>query len=160
MTPQERIEAHIIGEMRDDQCWITSFCDTPTSEYAQMSHCGQKASVHRLAWEIHNCQPVPPGLHVLHSCDNPKCCNPSHLVLGTNVNNKHDMVAKNRHWPNAKGYKKTKSGRYQARILINGKHTHLGTFDTPEEAHAAYLKAREEYVNSLTPFTHDHPTRS
>lgn len=35
-------------------------------------------------------------------------------------------------------------GRYQARIQINGEQFHLGTFDSPELAHAAYLDARRE----------------
>jgi len=34
--------------------------------------------------------------------------------------------------------------RYRAEITINRKSKHLGMFDTAEEAHAAYLKAKEE----------------
>ncbi len=44
-----------------------------------------------------------------------------------------------------KGYvKNTASGKYQARIRNNYKITHLGTYNTPEEAHAAYMKAKQE----------------
>lgn len=32
--------------------------------------------------------------------------------------------------------------RFRAAIKVNGRHIHLGTFDTPEQAHAAYLAAK------------------
>lgn len=34
-------------------------------------------------------------------------------------------------------------GRYRARIKSGGRYVHLGLFDTPEAAHAAYLNARQ-----------------
>jgi hypothetical protein len=34
---------------------------------------------------------------------------------------------------------------WRATITINWKHTHLGRFDTPEEAHAAYCEAARKY---------------
>lgn len=39
---------------------------------------------------------IPKNMCVCHQCDNPKCCNPNHLFLGTNRDNAEDMFRKNR----------------------------------------------------------------
>lgn len=50
---------------------------------------------HRVAWELTN-GPILEGLHILHECDNPKCCNPNHLFLGTQRDNNLDRDVKGR----------------------------------------------------------------
>ena len=51
---------------------------------------------HRVSWKLHNKLEIPVGMHVMHSCDNPKCVNPAHLSVGTPKQNHDDMVAKGR----------------------------------------------------------------
>lgn len=50
---------------------------------------------HRVAYHLAR-GPFPDHLHVLHKCDNPPCCNPAHLFLGTAADNAADKVAKGR----------------------------------------------------------------
>lgn len=50
---------------------------------------------HRMAWYIHTGEKPGDSL-VMHTCDNPGCCNPDHLRLGTNSDNMADMVSKGR----------------------------------------------------------------
>lgn len=46
---------------------------------------------------------IPPSIEVMHSCDNPPCCNPIHLSTGTSGDNKQDAISKNRmFWQRAK----------------------------------------------------------
>lgn len=54
---------------------------------------------HVVSWLIHF-GPIPDGLWVLHKCDNPECCRPDHLFLGTPQDNSRDSVRKGR-WVNS-----------------------------------------------------------
>lgn len=49
----------------------------------------------RFAWELAN-GPIPSGLEVMHSCDNPPCVRLSHLSLGTHTDNMRDKMRKGR----------------------------------------------------------------
>lgn len=57
---------------------------------------GTRYTANRLAWAIANDQPVPAGMYVLHHCDNPSCCNPAHLYLGSQKENMRDMYQRGR----------------------------------------------------------------
>jgi hypothetical protein len=40
--------------------------------------------------------PIPDGMLVLHTCDNPPCVNPDHLYLGTWKDNMQDRIKRGR----------------------------------------------------------------
>jgi hypothetical protein len=78
-------------------CWVhLSSC--ADRWYGQLQVNGRKCSAHRFSWELHN-GPVPPGLWVLHRCDNKACVYPVHLFLGTHRDNVADREAKGRGVP-------------------------------------------------------------
>ena len=64
--------------------------------YGELVYRQEKRSAHRLAWEFRH-GPVADGKHVLHTCDNKRCCNPGHLFVGADRENVDDKVAKRRH---------------------------------------------------------------
>lgn len=50
---------------------------------------------HRVAYAF-LADSIPDGLIVRHKCDNPGCCNPSHLEVGTQADNIMDMMVRER----------------------------------------------------------------
>lgn len=53
---------------------------------------------HRWAW-AEEYGDIPDGMLVCHTCDNPPCCNPEHMFLGTDEDNARDRAAKGRSGP-------------------------------------------------------------
>ena len=83
----------------DGECWISTYA----LNHNGYCHVSGGRRLHRIAWEAHNAEPIPPGMVVMHTCDNRACFNPEHLVLGTQRENIHDCIAKGRRATNRGG---------------------------------------------------------
>jgi hypothetical protein len=79
-----------------DECWEWT-AGTNDDGYGVIKVDGRDTGAHRIAWVlIARRGPVPDGMVVMHSCDNPPCVNPAHLSLGTVADNNADRHAKGR----------------------------------------------------------------
>lgn len=101
LTGEEKFWSNIyIGN--EDECWEWKSL-SGTSRYVYTKFNGQDCGGHRLAYEIIY-GGIPKGLYVCHTCDNPPCCNPNHLFLGTHQDNVDDRERKGRNrLPYSKG---------------------------------------------------------
>lgn len=78
----------------ENECW-NWMCGRLISGYGMFYLQRKNLKSHRVAWALSNND--NPGDHlVCHRCDNPRCCNPAHLFLGSHSDNIQDMLAKNR----------------------------------------------------------------
>lgn len=79
-----------------DECWPWRG-HLESRGYGRFFLNGRMTGAHRVAYQFVR-GPIPPRLMVCHRCDNPACCNPDHLWLGTARENTRDMIAKGRRW--------------------------------------------------------------
>lgn len=88
---EERLSAH---SRPDGECvvWTRS---RNRAGYGQIQINGRATMAHRAAYEASK-GPIPEGLIVRHTCDNPPCIKPDHLILGTVADNNRDKAERGR----------------------------------------------------------------
>lgn len=82
---------HLKTEKIHRGCWIWKGTKT-NKGYGKTT---KSKLVHRLSWEAFKGK-IPLLMNVLHHCDEPACCNPEHLFLGSQKENVQDMCQKGR----------------------------------------------------------------
>jgi len=103
---------------------------------------GQQTLAHRVAWSLSNAADIPRGMHILHSCDNPPCCNPAHLRIGTQLDNVADMIAKGRAGDRPRGEAASRSKLTAAAVVEMRARRAAGT--------PLAVLAREHAVSEMT----------
>jgi hypothetical protein len=78
----------------DGDCLVWQGARLPKG-YGQIRINRVTKQTHRALWTAIHGEPDE-SMMVMHTCDNPPCCNPAHLRLGTADDNAADMVAKGR----------------------------------------------------------------
>lgn len=79
---------------KNGDCWVWTGC-TDKDGYGEARIKGLGARAHRIAYALTH-GPIPTGLCVCHTCDNPRCVRPDHLWLGTVSDNNRDRQQKGR----------------------------------------------------------------
>lgn len=93
----EPAEARFLRKCRQDDssCWEWTAGKSPRG-YGHFWVDGKTYRAHRWAWEHYNKRSIPEDFIVCHTCDNPACVNPSHLVCRDHTWNHDDKFAKGR----------------------------------------------------------------
>lgn len=132
-----RFESKI--EKMPNGCWI--WTDSKTEKgYGRFFIDGKQLRAHRVAYELYIGE-IPEGMLVCHNCptgDNPSCCNPAHLWLGSHADNQNDKMSKGRHHCD-NGYVVSDENRARNSELHKGNSYNLGR--TLSDEHKAKISA-------------------
>jgi len=77
-------------------CWECTSGTPGESGHHRVYHGGRMRPAHHVTYEEATGAPVPAGLLLRHTCDNPPCVNPAHLIPGTDLENVADRVGRGR----------------------------------------------------------------
>lgn len=91
-SPEERFFRFVV---KREVCWEWTG-NRQTNGYGAFGiSYGVSQPAHRFSYELHKGK-IPPGMFILHACDNRLCVNPDHLSVGTALDNALDRESKGR----------------------------------------------------------------
>lgn len=110
-----RDKSEFINKNTESGCWQW-LGQIGWGGYGRVRSNGKSTGAHRWSYAYH-VGPIPEGLDILHTCDNPSCVNPDHLVPGTHGENMKQMYARNRRTHKGKHNPNYKHGGYVKDII-------------------------------------------
>lgn len=111
--------------------------------YRQIVIAGRFYKAHRLAWfYVHGKWPDQID-HINGDRTDNRLCNLRNVTSQQNTQNQRKPHRNNK--LGLLGVVMRPNGRYQAEIRVDGRKRYLGTFDTPNEAGEAYLRAKRDF---------------
>lgn len=118
--------------------------------YLRVTVRGRHIAAHRVAWAVVTGRfPVGQIDHVNGCKSDNRMSNMRDVDATTNSENKRVAYSNNKSGLLGASFDK-KTGRYMARVYVDGKRHYVGQFDTPEEAHLAYVAAKRELHHGCT----------
>lgn len=97
-TDEEKFLSNVVRGKSEYDCWDWRAAKAVRGGYGIMSFSGKPMRANRISWIVFRGE-IPDGMQVCHACDNPPCCNPEHLFLGSAKENAADMISKGRQKP-------------------------------------------------------------
>jgi hypothetical protein len=116
--------------------------------YVQISINRKSYLAHRLAWQyVNGIWPIGRLDHINNIRNDNRIIN---LREATALSNSWNVARKR---TNTSGYKgvsfRRETSKWRSRIMVNGSRKHLGEFDSPEAAHAAYCDAAKDFYGEF-----------
>jgi hypothetical protein len=81
-------------QFSSEGCWLWTGA-TVNGNYGVVTYQGRQYRTHIIAFYL-TIGVWPGDRNILHTCDNPRCCRPDHLIDGTHQDNMADCASKNR----------------------------------------------------------------
>lgn len=134
--------ARYITRAGEQECWEWNGFKN-TLGYGRAWWRGTLYLAHRLAWIEAN-GPIPADMKVLHRCDNPPCCNPTHLFLGTDADNARDRDRKGRlgdRRGEANGHASLSAQQVKQLRKFSGSHAEAGRQFKISDTHVARVRS-------------------